>query len=321
MRAKVIVSVAVLTMAAASGGAAIGQPTPSPSPTTAAQTPPAGSPAAADLTPAQREALQLLIIKTSQNPVGNITVLPFQNNFNYGVGPYARYQYNLNFQPVFPIVLGPSLTLISRTIAPLVSQPPNATAQACASQGCGWTTGLSDVQEQLYFAPKTKPGQLIWGVGPIVQAPTATPGSLGSGKWAAGPDAVALVMPGNWVIGTLFTQLWSFAGAPNRPAVSTFFVQPFVNYNLKGGWALSTAPGITANWAAAQNKWSVPLGGGVARTFKLDNQLMSLSLLYYAYVARPVNQPQTQLRMVWSLLYPIQRGIDVQELLQQVKSP
>jgi hypothetical protein len=39
------------------------------------------------LTPAQQQALQLIIIKTSQNPVGNITVVPFQNNFNYGVGP------------------------------------------------------------------------------------------------------------------------------------------------------------------------------------------------------------------------------------------
>lgn len=224
----------------------------------------------------------------------------------------------MNFQPVVPIMLSKNLNLISRTIVPLVSQPPNASPQACAQRGCGWTTGFSDIQEQLYFAPKTRPGELIWGFGPIVQAPTATPGNFGTGKWAAGPNAVALVMPGSWVLGVLATQLWSFAGAPNRPDVNAFFVQPFVNYNIKNGWALVSAPGITSNWAAAQNKWTIPVGGGVARTFKVDEQLMSLTLLYYTNVERAAGQPQTQLRLVWSLLYPVRRGIDIQEMLQQI---
>ena len=78
---------------------------------------PSSSPATLDLnnlTPEQRQALNLAIIKTSQKPVGNITVVPFQNNFNYGLGPYARFQYNLNIQPVFPIMLSSSWNLISR---------------------------------------------------------------------------------------------------------------------------------------------------------------------------------------------------------------
>ncbi|HEY6325441.1 MAG TPA: hypothetical protein VIW73_02855 [Candidatus Cybelea sp.] len=39
------------------------------------------------LTPKQHAAIRRAIIKTSQNPVGNVTVAPFQNNFNYGVAP------------------------------------------------------------------------------------------------------------------------------------------------------------------------------------------------------------------------------------------
>ncbi len=67
-----------------------------------------------------------------------------------------------------------------------------------------------------------------------------------------------------------------------------------------------------------QRKISGPCrsGGGVAKTFKLGDQLMSVSALYYTYVARPVTSPQTNLKIVWSLLYPIKRGIDVQELLK-----
>jgi hypothetical protein len=274
----------------------------------------------AKLTPEQREALQLIIIKTSQNPVGNITVFPFQNNFNYGYGPYTRLQYNLNVQPVFPIMLSPQWTLVARTIIPVVNQPSAAPPTVCVSQfGCPSTFGLSNVQEQLFFGPKTKPGQLIWALGPIFQFPTATPSSLGTAKWAAGPDAVALVMPGKWVMGALVTQLWSFAGPPAPSNVNSFLVQPFINYNLKDGWAISTAPIMTANWVLPGTKWTVPLGGGIAKTFKDGGQLMQASVLYYTDIVRPLAAPQTTLRVNWSLLWPVKRGIDIQQLLQEAK--
>lgn len=272
------------------------------------------------LSPEQQQALQLAIIKTSQNPVGNMTVFPFQNNFNYGVGRYTRYQYLLNIQPVFPIMLSQHWNLIARSIIPLLSQPSNAPPSVCASPpGCPWTTGLSDMQEQLFFAPRTKPGEFIWGAGPIFQFPTASPNTLGSGKWSTGPDAVGLIMPGCWVIGALVTQLWSFAGLPNRANVSSFLVQPFINYNIKGGWAISSAPIITANWASTQNKWTIPLGGGVAKTFKDNGQLMQLTVVYYTNVVRPLAAPQTTLRVTWSLLWPVKRGIDIRQLLQESK--
>jgi hypothetical protein len=324
-----IAAAIALTAAFAWPFAAAAQTLPAPaasaSPAATASPPAAGDAAtggfdASKLTPEQQAALRLAIIKTSQNPVGNITVVPFQNNFNYGYGPYARFQYNLNLQPVVPIMLSKEMTLISRTIVPILLQPSNAPPGICASAaGCNSTFGISDVQEQLFFAPKTKPGELIWGIGPIFQAPTASPDTLGSGKWSAGPDFVALVMPGKWVLGALATQLWSFAGKANAPNVSSFLVQPFVNYNLKDGWALSTAPILTANWNATQNKWAVPFGGGVTKTFKAGPQLMSIAVSYYTYVARPVYSPQTNLKVVWSLLWPVKRGIDIRELIDEAK--
>lgn len=141
----------------------------------------------------------------------------------------TRYQFNLNIQPVIPIMLDPKLNLISRTIIPVVNQPSGTPPTVCARFGCGSTLGLSDIQEQLYFAPKTKPDAPIWGVGPIFQSPTASPGALGSGKWLGGVDAVALLMPGKWVMGALVTQMWSLAGQVNRPNLSLFLVQPFLN--------------------------------------------------------------------------------------------
>lgn len=271
------------------------------------------------LTPEQQAALQAAIVKTSQNPVGNIAIVPFQSNSNYGVGPYARYQYNLNIQPVFPIMLSKTWTLISRSIFPILNNPSNAPPPACVSQyGCGSSSGFGDMQQQFFFAPKTKPGALIWGIGPMFQVPTASPDTFGSGKWSAGPAAVGLVMPGRWVTGMLVTQLWSFAGKPTRAPVNGGLFQPFVNYNMPGGWALTTAPIITANYAApGDQKWAVPIGGGGSKTFQAGGQSMQVSVLYYTYIARPISSPQTNLRVVFSLLYPVTRGTDIQQLIEE----
>ena len=62
--------------------------------------------------------------------------------------------------------------------------------------------------------------------------PTATDDALGSDKWSAGPTAVALYRTGPWLFGGLVGQFWSFAGDDDRRDVSSFYVQPFVNYNL-----------------------------------------------------------------------------------------
>ncbi|MGB6986472.1 MAG: hypothetical protein WBD74_10915 [Candidatus Aquilonibacter sp.] len=295
----------------------LAQMTPSPAPQASAT--PAANADLSKLSPAQQAAVQAYIIKASQNPVGNIAIIPFQFNNNYGIGPYARYQFNVNIQPVVPLMLSKNMTLIARTIIPIVDNPSNLPPTLCPPDGvCGSTFGVSDIQEQLFFAPKAKPGAMIWGAGPIFQFPTASPGVPGTGKWSVGPDAVALVMPGSFVIGVLVTQVWSFAGKVSAPEVNSGLIQPFINYNLKGAWALTTAPILTANYAAPGNqKWSIPVGGGVSKTFKLGDQPMQIGVYYYTYVERPISTPQNFLRFTWNLLFPIKRGFDLQEILQE----
>ncbi len=294
-------------------------PQSSPSPS-AVTTPAAGGIDLSKLTPEQQAAIKQAIIKLSQNPVGNIAIIPFQINNNYGFGPYARYQFNLNLQPVVPIWIDKNLTLIARTIFPVVNQPSSAPPSVCAlAFGCGSTFGISDFQEQLFFAPKTKPGALIWGAGPIFQFPSASPSILGTGKWSVGPAAVALVMPSRFVMGLLVTQLWSFAGQVNRPDVNSGLFQPFFNFNIPGGqFALTTAPILTVNYNGPPNqKWTIPVGGGGSYTFKLGDQLMQLGAFYYTNVQRPIASSQTNLRFTWSLLFPVKRGIDMQELIKE----
>ena len=149
------------------------------------------------------------LAKKTQNPVADLISVPFQNNVNFGVGPDDDVQYILNIQPVIPFRLTEDWNLISRTIVPLIYQPELA-------PGVGEVFGLGDIQQSLFFSP-AKPGTVIWGVGPILQFPTATDDSLGQGKWGAGPTAVALTVQGPWVLGALVNNVWSFAG-DERPA-------------------------------------------------------------------------------------------------------
>jgi hypothetical protein len=66
------------------------------------------------------------LAKETQNPVANLISVPFQNNFNFGIGPNDATQWVLNVQPVIPITLNKDWNLITRTIIPIINQPSPA---------------------------------------------------------------------------------------------------------------------------------------------------------------------------------------------------
>jgi hypothetical protein len=236
------------------------------------------------------------LAKKTQNPVADLISVPFQNNFNFGAGTNDATIYILNVQPVIPLKLTEDWNLITRTIMPIINQPSLFPGDESAF-------GLGDINPTLFLSP-AKPGKLIWGVGPTFTLPTATDSRLGSGKWSMGPAAVALTMQGPWVVGALANQQWSFAGWRDQ-AVSQLLIQPFVNYNLPDAWYLVSAPIITANWEASSgNKWTVPLGGGVGKLFKLDKLPINTQLQAFYNVARPDFAADWQLRFQVQFLFP-----------------
>ena len=242
------------------------------------------------------EKSQEALAKASQNPIANMISVPFQNNFNFGIGPSNATQWDLNIQPVIPISLGEEWNLITRTIIPILNQPSPA-------PGVESAFGLGDINASAWLSP-AKPGQLIWGIGPTLTFPTATDSLLGSGKWSAGPAAVALTIQGHWVFGALANQQWSYAGW-GKSYVSAFLFQPFVNYNLPDGWYLASSPIITANWHAdSRNQWIVPVGGGFGKIFKIGKQAFNAQLQAFDNVVTPDNGPDWQLRFQLQLLFP-----------------
>jgi opacity protein-like surface antigen len=236
------------------------------------------------------------LAKESQNPVANLISLPFQNNTNFNAGPFNRTQDILNIQPVLPMPLGSDWNIISRTIVPLMSQPDLVSDSS--------TNGIGDITQSLFLSP-ANPGAIIWGVGPVYTMPSASNPILGTGKVLLGPTAVVLVTPGPWVIGVLVNNQWSVAGDSNRTSVNAFLAQAFVNYNMAGGWFLTYSPIITANWnAPSGQQWTVPVGGGFGRVFKIEGQAYSASISAYYNAVRPDNAGNWQLRAQIALLFP-----------------
>jgi hypothetical protein len=226
------------------------------------------SSAAALAPPASADDAQDLAKKLS-NPVASLISVPFQYNYNRGIGPVEDgNQSYVNIQPVIPISLDKDWNLISRTILPVVDQHdifPLA----------GDQFGLGDTTQSLFLSPKAPgPGGIIWGLGPVFFIPTGTDKLLSSEKWGAGPTAVALVQQGAWTVGILANHIWSFAGAEDRTDISSTFLQPFIAYTTKDAWTFTLNTESTYDWV--DHEWSVPINFLVTKLITIDKQPISL---------------------------------------------
>ena len=233
------------------------------------------------------------LARAVQNPIANLISVPFQNNTAFEFGPREKTQNVLNVQPVLPFQLSDNWNLITRTILPIVSQPGFIAGQ-------GRENGIGNTLFTSFLSPSNS-GGIIWGVGPAVQLPTSTDDQIAPDEWAAGPSAVALIMPGRWVIGSLVSNIWELSGDQD---INLFSWQYFVNYNFEDGWYLTSSPVITANWEADQ-EWTVPVGGGFGRIFSVRQQPVNAQLQAFYNLEKPDEiGPDWSIRFQLQLLFP-----------------
>jgi opacity protein-like surface antigen len=234
--------------------------------------------------------------KQAQNPISTVVTVPFQSTTSFNAGPFNRTQEGFNIQPLVPLHLNADWNVISRTIIPLMSQPDPVLDAS--------TNGIGDITQSLFLTP-VNPGKLIWGVGPVFTAPSANDPILGTGKFLLGATAVFLTSEGHWTMGALLNNQWSVGGNPLRPAVNTGLVQPFLNYNMAQGWYLTTSPIITVNWLATSGQqWTVPIGGGFGRVFKLGDQPVNAQVQGFYNAIRPTGTADWQFRALVAFMFP-----------------
>ena len=72
---------------------------------------------------------------------------------------------------------------------------------------------------------------------------------------------------------------------------------------------LTTSPIITANWNAEDysDAWTIPVGGGVGRVFRIGQLPVNLGVQAYYNVEKPSFGPDWSLRVQFSLLFPKRR--------------
>jgi hypothetical protein len=236
------------------------------------------------------------LAKKLNNPAASLISVPLQNNFDFGGGPNDDgFQYRLNVQPVIPFDLNDDWKILSRTIVPYIYQEDRI--------GTGSQSGLGDSTVTLWLSPeKEKPGAPIWGVGPIIQLPTATDDLLGSEKWGAGPSAIFLRQSEGWTVGALVNHLWSFAGEDSRQDVTATFLQPFINYTTKKHTTFGFNTESTYDWENEQ--WTVPLNLFVTQLVKLGKLPVSFQVGGRYYAEKPSGGPDWGLRLGVTFVFP-----------------
>jgi hypothetical protein len=113
--------------------------------------------------------------------------------------------------------------------------------------------------------------------------------------------------PKPWLFGALVKNLWSFAGDSNRDNVNQLLIRPFVNYNLNDGWYLTSSSIVTANWEAdSDNRWAIPVGGGVGKIFRIGKQPINaqVQVQSFYYAQSPELGPDWALRFQIQFLFP-----------------
>lgn len=235
------------------------------------------------------------LAKAAQNPLASMISLPFQNNTNTNFGPEEKTQNILNIQPVWPIDWNDNWNFITRTIIPVESQP-------ATKAGDSRKNGLGDISFTGFFSPKES-GKWIWGAGPVALLPTGSD-DLTKDKWGLGPSAVALTFNGPWVYGGLISNVWSVSGSGAQD-INLMTLQPFLNYNLPGGRYFTSSPVITANWEKdSGEQWTVPVGLGYGKIFKLGNAPVNGQISLYHNVQAPTGQADWQLRLQLQFMFP-----------------
>jgi hypothetical protein len=235
------------------------------------------------------------LVKQLANPVSSLISVPFQNNFDFNLGPNDDgFKYTLNFQPVIPVSLNRDWNVIIRTIVPFVYQNdviPGTTQD-----------GMSDITQSFFFSPSKPVSGLIIGVGPVFLYPTATDDLLGSEKWGAGPTVVIAKQSGGLTYGLLANQIWSFAGEGGRNYVSSTFLQPFISYATKTKTTFGINAESSYDWHNQQ--WTVPINLSISQLTKVGGLPVQFAIGGKIYAEGPNGAPDWGLRFTVTPLFP-----------------
>jgi hypothetical protein len=227
------------------------------------------------------------LAKKLSNPIASLISVPIQFNYDSGYGPEDGDKAFVNVQPVIPFDLTDSLSLVTRTILPVVWQDDIAGPS-------GDQFGLGDTLQSFFLVPsprETGLGTLTFGAGPAITWPTSTDPLLGSGTVGLGPTGVFLFQNGPWTVGGLAGHQWGVVETrDNVPDLNSTFFQPFVAYNTPSAWTFGANIEGSYNWTS--DEVSLPVNITVSKLTSIGKQRVQFQLGARYWLESPTNGPE-----------------------------
>jgi hypothetical protein len=245
-----------------------------------------------------------------QDPLANIKAVMTDNVIGFNTGASEGTSYGFQIQPIYAIDFpDKGFTFLPRGIIPIVGIEPGSRTQLTGEDGNPTPSGdkrvwgLGDSVGQFFFVPKTEK-KWKWGVGPQISFATHTDSDLRGSNWGAG---AAGVIVGNLTPNISFAgivgQMWSFDGK-----FSTAIIQPmlFYNFNSIPGAYVAYNAVSSVNWLAESgDKWTVPLGVSIGRTFDMGGgHGFDAMIGPYYNAARPEGAADWQIRFGLNWMFP-----------------
>ena len=241
--------------------------------------------------------------------------LPIEFDLDYGAS--NGYAIINRYLPLIAFPIGEKWKLINLTQIILADAPGGVPGRPGNPEpGAGERVfGIGDMLNAVYLTPPPPSKRFVWGFGPAVGFPTATDDRLGSGKWTFGPTIRIAYRPGEWNLGALVVNLWSFAGDSNRNDVNQLLIRGLIRRRLGAGWYFTSNPIITANWKAESGQqWLIPLGAGIGRRFEISSISVALAVHYYHHVIKPDGAPDGLFRV--DFIIPVPAGLQNQKTVK-----
>lgn len=240
------------------------------------------------------------LAKKLANPVADLISVPFQGNWNGGIGPDGDgSQTYVNFQPVFPITINKDWNIIARTVAPVVYQDD-------IFPGAGTQFGLGNIQQSFFLSPSLPKNGFLWGAGPMVYLP-ASDDLLGPQDWGAGVTAAGVWQGGPWTVGALVHQLWPLQDSAANDIINQAYLQPFIAYTTKDAWTFTLNSESTYEWLS--DEWSVPVNFQISKLTRVGKVPVSFfgGVRYWVVSPEDAGPEGWGARFGFALLFPAKK--------------
>lgn len=230
------------------------------------------------------------LAEEAANPLSGVAFAPVDIRANAGIEPNDRTGYIIAFEPRFPVPLTERWRMVVRAVVPVVSQPLVTGDRA---------VGLANIMVTGFLGPVDSTG-ITWGVGPVALLPTTTTTELEPRQPGIGVGGVGVASFPPYVTVLFLQNVWSFQGDINR-----FLAEPTFTYLLPNGWTAESGAEITADWPQpGGDRWTVGIGAGGGRAFRIGGQPFSTTVRLSVNVVKPTLGANWQLRWVMGLLFP-----------------